>query len=405
MADVALIWNAAVGYADMALAGADLAMDDGLESAVIISLFTDAPAGPGDAVPDGGGDPRGWWGDMPIDAAQRGGVPPDVTGSKLWLLDRVVLTSETLARAQSYAEAALAWMVRDGVAQSVRATAASRALGVLEITVVIEQGGASRRFAYAWSATGPTPGAAAPPTVLLDARPSPATFLDASGVLIEVGPNVLRPLFAGGVQTGNLIEGAATNYVTNPRGEGAVVGTPGTAPTDWTFGIATGLTQTIADVGTFDGIPYVDVTISGTMGGTGLGLALDAFFASPAVVADGEPWTQSIWAQIVAGSIPTGQTMNIIMGEYNGTVVYAGFPSAAPAAWTRYVNTQTISGGNTSADGMVWVYAAAGQVVNFTLRLAGPQFEQGTAATSLILPPAGSPGISTRAADTVWSPV
>ena len=171
MADVALIWDPALGRADMALAAGDLVMDDGLETAVIMSLFTDAPADAGDAIPDGSGDPRGWWGDMPIDAAQQGATPPDVTGSKLWLLDRAVLTSETLARAESYAEAALAWMVRDGVAQSVSATAVSPSFGKLELTVEILQASGSREFSYAWQAKAPvapwTPEPAPTPPVQL----------------------------------------------------------------------------------------------------------------------------------------------------------------------------------------------------------------------------------------------
>ena len=391
---------------DIGFDGRNLLLDATPASQLLVALGTDRRALASDDLPDAysSTNPQGT-------LAGRRGTAIDALdplgrriGSRLWLLARQKLDEEVRRKAEGYVGEALAGMdAQLGTDLVYQVTIPARDM----LGVTVQAGPHVATFLTGRTPPGVLAASAAvtPAVVTLDARPTPATYLDGNGVLIEVGPNVLRPLFAGGVQTGNLIEGAATNYVTNPRGEGAVVGTPGTAPTDWTFGIATGLTQTIADVGTFDGIPYVDVTISGTMGGAGLGLALDAFFASPAVVADGEPWTQSIWAQIVAGSIPTGQTMNIIMGEYNGTVVYAGFPSAAPAAWTRYVNTQTISAGNTSADGMVWVYAAAGQVVNFTLRLAGPQFEQGTAATSLILPPAGSPGTSTRAADTVWSPV
>ncbi len=405
MADVALIWDPALGRADMALAAGDLAMDDGLETAVVISLFTDAPADAGDAIPDGSGDPRGWWGDLPIDAGEQGATPPDVTGSKLWLLDRALLTRETLARAESYAKAALAWMVRDGVAQSVNATAVSRSLGVLELTVTIEQDGATRQFTYAWSVTGPAPGIAPPSTIVLDARPSNATFLDAAGALVEVGPNVLRPLFVAGAQVGNLVEAAATNYVRNPRAEGAVAGTPGTTPPDWGISFGTGLTGSIVGSGTYNGVPYLDIGVSGTMGGTGTGLAINVYLDnSNAEVVNGDTWTESCWAQIVSGTLPAGQTLSLQMGQYGGTTEYPGLICATPYAWTRYANPQVITGGNTSADAMVWVYANAGQVVDLTLRIGGPQFEKGAPATSLILPPAGSPGSSTRAADTIWSP-
>lgn len=150
MTDIALVWNADRGEADFAIANGDLVMDDGLETAVIVSLFTDATADPADDIPDGSGDPRGWWGDMPVDAAAQGGTPPDITGSKLWLLARAVLNSDTLARAESYAKAALAWMTRDGVAGSVTAVATSPRLGWLQLAIDIQQQGSNRRFTFAW---------------------------------------------------------------------------------------------------------------------------------------------------------------------------------------------------------------------------------------------------------------
>lgn len=150
MADIALVWDAARGEADFAIAGGDLVMDEGLQTAVIISLFTDAPADPGDEIPDGTTDPRGWWGDMPSDPAAQTGTPPDITGSKLWLLTRAVMNAGTLARAESYAKNALAWMTRDGVASRVDAAATSPQLGWLRLQIDIWQQGAKRSFDFAW---------------------------------------------------------------------------------------------------------------------------------------------------------------------------------------------------------------------------------------------------------------
>ena len=164
MRDIALVWNGALGEADIALAGTDLLTDDGLETAVIVSLFTDAPADPGDAIPDGMTNRRGWWGDMPVDAAAQTGTP-DVTGSKLWLLDRAVLNTETLARAESYTLAALAWMKRDGVAGKVTARATVPQRGWLQLTIDIFQAGSRSRFAFAWQATAAA-GAPAPAVVV-----------------------------------------------------------------------------------------------------------------------------------------------------------------------------------------------------------------------------------------------
>ena len=69
MIDIALTFDPATFEFDLALAGAgdarDLQGDDGLLTAVIISLFTDARAHDDDPLPDERvgvtSDKRGWW--------------------------------------------------------------------------------------------------------------------------------------------------------------------------------------------------------------------------------------------------------------------------------------------------------------------------------------------------------
>lgn len=104
MSDIKTVWNTSNG--DWLLAGVTLASGDDLQSAVLISLFTDRVALIDDVPPDGSGDPRGWWAD---DA-----VTP--VGSRLWLLWRAKRTQQTLQAAQDYAIEALQWLVDDGVA-------------------------------------------------------------------------------------------------------------------------------------------------------------------------------------------------------------------------------------------------------------------------------------------------
>jgi phage gp46-like protein len=115
--DIALEFHPATLTADMTLAGGDLATDEGVVTAVLVSLFSDARAEPGDAIPDGTSDPRGYWADNAD--PPMGGVAGRRLGSKLWLLSRAKQTDETLALAKGYAEAALQWMVDDGVATEV----------------------------------------------------------------------------------------------------------------------------------------------------------------------------------------------------------------------------------------------------------------------------------------------
>lgn len=105
--------------------------DDGIETAVVLSLFTDRRAEPGDALPDGAAGRRGWWGD------QFPAVEGDRFGSRLWLLSREKQVLAVLARAREYAEESLRWMVDDGIARSVKASAEVVSNGVLGLTIEI----------------------------------------------------------------------------------------------------------------------------------------------------------------------------------------------------------------------------------------------------------------------------
>lgn len=90
--------------------------DDGIETSVTISLHTDAKA-TAEELARYGKSQRGYWADAYDDES---GVLN--TGSKLWLLEGALLTDETLATAQAYADEALAWMVEEGIASAVDTT-------------------------------------------------------------------------------------------------------------------------------------------------------------------------------------------------------------------------------------------------------------------------------------------
>ncbi|WP_288935502.1 phage GP46 family protein [uncultured Sphingomonas sp.] len=115
------------------LTGADI------ETAVLISLFTDAAAGADDIIPDGTGDPRGWWADPTI-------------GSKLWLLARAKRTPQNLQLAIAYIRQSLGWLTTDGVASAIDVAAEWQAGGRLagQIVVAHAAGSTSVPFDYAW---------------------------------------------------------------------------------------------------------------------------------------------------------------------------------------------------------------------------------------------------------------
>jgi len=147
MSDLRLTWN--VHAADLTVTANDIEVDDGLETAVIVSLFTDRRAEDADALPDGHTDRRGYWGDeLPVIAGDR-------IGSRLWLLAREKQLTPVLARARAYAIEALQWLLDDRVAESVDVSAAFTRPGWLELQVVItrpDTDPAEFRFDYTWLA-------------------------------------------------------------------------------------------------------------------------------------------------------------------------------------------------------------------------------------------------------------
>lgn len=147
MSDIAIRWDTAAG--DLLVEADDLAVDDGLETAVILSLFCDRRAEPGDQLPSATDDLRGWWGDAVPD------VDADRIGSRLWLLSRSTLSEAVVARAEEYAREALAWLLEDKVAEAVDVTAEVVRYGVLGLAVSITRPGkdaVSYRYNYNWAA-------------------------------------------------------------------------------------------------------------------------------------------------------------------------------------------------------------------------------------------------------------
>ena len=206
---------------------------------------------------------------------------------------------------------------------------------------------------------------------------------------------------------GLLVEPARTNAVRNPRAEGGVIGSPGTAPTNWAIGGANGIAAQIAGTGTENGMPYVAVRFTGTVpSGTGSGYV---WFEDSSAIAgtNGNSFAHSYFAKleaVAAGGIATHQAW-IAELTSTATVVRQGFenqtiPGTGRLAAQRAVQVMTLSGGATVA--RIRPFAAfnfnAG-THDVTVRLALPQVELGAFPTMPILPAAGTPAATTRAVD------
>ena len=108
--DIKIIWDSDFAEGDLGLADGDFTREEGLETAVMMSLFTDARADIDDPLPDPQSENRkGWWGDKVSD------IEDDVIGSKLWLLDRSKTDDAAITDAKAYIEEALQWMIDDEV--------------------------------------------------------------------------------------------------------------------------------------------------------------------------------------------------------------------------------------------------------------------------------------------------
>lgn len=89
-----------------------LGLEPTLQTAIVLSLFTDRRAGPDDVLPRGVADRRGWVGE----AFVGDGKP---WGSHLWLLTRGKSDQDKPARAKFACEEALSWMLQDGLASRI----------------------------------------------------------------------------------------------------------------------------------------------------------------------------------------------------------------------------------------------------------------------------------------------
>jgi phage gp46-like protein len=126
---IAIAWDNEAQEADLVRVDNLIQFDEGLESAVLISLFTDRRATASD-IPD----PinrRGWWGDTYPD------INDDQIGSRLWLLDRAKTWDQALRNAEIYALESLQWMIDDGVALTVEATASIERTNILHLQIAI----------------------------------------------------------------------------------------------------------------------------------------------------------------------------------------------------------------------------------------------------------------------------
>ena len=219
-------------------------------------------------------------------------------------------------------------------------------------------------------------------------RASTATYFDSAGVLqsaaidaprLDYNPSTLAA-------QGLLIEESRTNSIRNNTMVGAVAGTPGTAPTNWTASSTGAVTTQIVGTGTENGIAYIDYRFQGS----GASDTWNLIYDSSVVAANGQTWTSSVYLKLVGGSTANlpliqrivfrnGAFANIQAADSSAlTPTSAGLATqrstlslTATQATTAFVTNQLNSGTPTGA-------------YDITLRIGLPQLELGAFATSVI---------------------
>jgi hypothetical protein len=180
-----------------------------------------------------------------------------------------------------------------------------------------------------------------------------------------------------------LLEPQRTNSIRNSTMVGAVAGSPGTLPTNWTSSNG-GLTRTVVGTGTENGVQYTDVRFNGTANSTVLNVGFDG--ATVIAATNGQTWTLSSYVKTTAGTL-TSIRLRVI--ERNSVAGYLTEGSSSALTVTSSLNRLSYTRTNTNAscafvEVSLYQILTIGETYDFTIRIAAPQMELGAYATTFI---------------------
>jgi hypothetical protein len=233
------------------------------------------------------------------------------------------------------------------------------------------------------------------------------TYVDSDRILKTGGTDV--PLFDHDPATGETLGlglwAQRINGIRNNTMVGAVAGTPGTAPTNWTGNTTvSGTTRQIVGTGIENGINYIDYRIAGTTTGALFFGVLPESSTSVAAT-NGQTWTFSSYARLIAGSLAGFSQINFYIAFNNSIGTGIQFFPGGITPTSAALNTQRFTRTGTASDALTAFVQPAFQfkaptdtAIDITLRIGLPQLEQGDSATSVI---PTSNAVVTRNADFV----
>ena len=215
------------------------------------------------------------------------------------------------------------------------------------------------------------------------------SYFDALGVMQTVATGI--PAFEydpiTGAYRGIRNPPSRINNLRNAHINGAVAGTPGTPPTNWTVTTGASLSSEIVGVGTENGIRYLDVRIFGTASaGTIQTINLESTTQISAATATTR--TLSAFVKLVSGSTAGLSLLQLGLRENTsgGTQVVSNLSesilsdiNSGPLSRQFFSYTVEFSGGGTVARSYprIVLTPVSGQAVNITLRIGAPQEELG----------------------------
>jgi hypothetical protein len=245
--------------------------------------------------------------------------------------------------------------------------------------------------------------------VMTDYRNSAATYINNAGVLTDALINSLLLSYDPSLLTvvGYSCREQRANILFNSRAVGAVPGTPGTDPTNWSMNVA-GSTLVKAVVGSgvdsANGWDYADINVSGTTASVGpYNVYYDVVAGQPVVA--GTTYTMSAAYALVGGSFANVNIFNLVMTWINssGTTISTSsstsfVPTSSP---TRQSFSAVAPAGAVAVRPTLKFTVVAASTINFTLRHYNPQIEAGNFFSSVIRPAVGATGATTRSADDI----
>lgn len=248
------------------------------------------------------------------------------------------------------------------------------------------------------------------------ARASGASYFDSTGTRQDAASGVPRFDYDPSTLSlfGTRMEEQRSNQITNPRAEGGSAGTPGTAPTGWVVSNASGLSSQMVGFGTENGVAYAEIRLFGTISSSGLHSNIQFVPNNTTIAAvQNDVWTHALYVRQTAGSNSSIISMGARLDNYtaggaflNGNGVNV-IPSGAGLATQRQSITYSPVEPTTAfiTPSLIIFWFASG-AVDVTYRVGVPTCEKGSwGPTTAILPPPGSPAVSTRAVDTLSMPL